>query len=260
MAVLIASDLRKDIAGAPLLRGVSLKLERRDRLTIAGRNGAGKTTLLRMLAGETSVDGGDLVYSKGARVALHDQRPPRDRGLTLRDYVTSGAAHLIELEGQLAQLEARMAEGDTSERTLDAYGRAQGELEHHGGYAWRERALGTVHGLGFRDEQLDRKLDTFSGGELTRASLARALVSEPDLLLLDEPTNHLDIESLEWLEQTLVGMDAAIVLVAHDRWFLEAVGTAVLEIEAGPARLFPRAGGAGGQGGAPRANPVGEGH
>src|SRR3954470_3465589 len=239
MAVLIASDLRKDIAGAPLLRGVSLKLERRDRLTIAGRNGAGKTTLLRMLAGETSVDGGELVYSKGARVALHDQRPPRDTGLTLRDYVTSGAAHLIALEEQLARLEAQMAEGDTSERTLDAYGRAQGELEHHGGYAWRERALGTVHGLGFGDEQLDRGLETFSGGELTRASLARALVSEPDLLLLDEPTNHLDIESLEWLEQALVGMDAAIVLVAHDRWFLEAVGTAVLEIEAGRSRFFP---------------------
>src|SRR4051794_328214 len=239
MAVVIASDLRKDIAGAPLLRGVSFKLERRDRLTIAGRNGAGKTTLLRMLAGETSVDGGDLVYAKGARVALHDQRPPRDGGLTLRDYVTSGAAHLIELEAELGRLEQAMAEGDTSERTLDAYGRAQGELEHHGGYAWRERALGTVHGLGFRDEQLDRRLDTFSGGELTRASLARALVSEPDLLLLDEPTNHLDIESLEWLEQALVAMDAAVVLVAHDRWFLEGVGTAVLEIEAGRSRFFP---------------------
>src|SRR3954451_3476242 len=239
MAVLIASDVRKDIAGAPLLRGVSLKLERRDRLTIAGRNGAGKTTLLRMLAGETSVDGGELVYSKGARVALHDQRPPRDTGLTLRDYVTAGAAHLVALEEQLARLEAQMAEGDTSERTLDAYGRAQGELEHHGGYAWRERALGTVHGLGFRDEQLDRSLDTFSGGELTRASLARALVAEPDLLLLDEPTNNLAIESLEGLGQTLVGMDAAVVLVAHDRWFLEAVGTAVLEIEAGRSRFFP---------------------
>src|SRR5881398_308757 len=239
MAVLIASDLRKDIAGAPLLRGVSLKLERRDRLTIAGRNGAGKTTLLRMLAGETSVNGGELVFGKGARVALHDQRPPRDRGLTLRDYVTAGASHLVALEDELARLESAMAGGDTSERTLNAYGRAQGELEHHGGYAWRERALGTVHGLGFRDAQLDRTLETFSGGELTRASLARALVSEPDLLLLDEPTNHLDIESLEWLEQALLAMDAAIVLVAHDRWFLEAVGTAVLELEAGRSRFFP---------------------
>src|SRR4051794_38700006 len=158
MAVVIASDLRKDIAGAPLLSGVSFKLERHDRLTIAGRNGAGKTTLLRMLAGETRVDGGELVYSKGARVALHDQRPPRETGLTLREYVTSGAAHLIALEERLATLEAAMAQGDASERTLDDYGRAQGELEHHGGYAWRERALGTVHGLGFRDDQLERRL------------------------------------------------------------------------------------------------------
>ena len=238
MAVLIASDLRKDIAGSPLLRGVSLKLERRDRLTIAGRNGAGKTTLLRMLAGETSIDGGELVLEKGARVALHDQRPPRERGITLRDYVLSGARELVALENELARLEGEMAAGRVDDQTMSAYSRAQTALEHAGGYTWREQAMGTLRGLGFDDADLDRSLETFSGGELTRGSLARALVSSPDLLLLDEPTNHLDIASLEWLEQTLVAMDAAIVLVAHDRWFLEAVGTEVLEIEAGRSRFF----------------------
>ncbi len=112
-------------------------------------------------------------------------------------------------------------------------------LEHAGGYTWRERALATLHGLGFRDgADLDRSLDSFSGGELTRASLARALAGDPDLLLLDEPTNHLDITSLEWLEQHLLALDAAIVLVAHDRWFLEAVGTSVLELEAGRGKFF----------------------
>ena len=121
---------------------------------------------------------------------------------------------------------------------MDRYAGVQARFEAVGGYGWRERARSVVHGLGFADEDLDRPLRTFSGGQLTRASLARALAAQPDLLLLDEPTNHLDIESLEWLEQTLVELDAAIVLVAHDRWFLEAVGTAVLELEAGRARFF----------------------
>ena len=222
MAVLIASDLSKDMAGNPLLRGVSFKVQRRDRLTVAGRNGAGKTTLLRMLAGETSVDGGELSFEKGCKVALHDQRPPRDRELTLRDYILSGCAELIAVEQDLTRLAHEMADGD--QRTYDAYARAEARLEHAGGWTWRDRATSMVHGLGFVDADLDRQLKTFSGGELTRASLARALAGDPDLLLLDEPTNHLDIESLEWLEKTLVSLDAAIVLVAHDRWFLEAVG------------------------------------
>src|SRR5919107_4761096 len=108
MAVLIASDLRKDMAGSPLLRGVSLKLERRDRLTIAGRNGAGKTTLLRMLSGETSIDGGEVVLQKGTRVALHDQRPPRERDITLRDYVVTGAQDIVAMEDELRSMEDQM--------------------------------------------------------------------------------------------------------------------------------------------------------
>ncbi len=240
MAVVIASDLGKDMAGEPLLRGISFKLERRDRMTLSGRNGAGKTTLLRMLVGEASVDQGELVLAKGAKVALHDQRPPRERDLSLREYVLSGARELVEIEAELAALEQRMAGGDHEEATLNRYADAQARLEHAGGYGWRERALSTLHGLGFRDDaDLDRPLHTFSGGELTRASLGRALAGAPDLLLLDEPTNHLDIASLEWLEQHLVALDAAIVLVAHDRWFLEAVGTSVLELEGGRGKFFP---------------------
>ncbi len=238
MALLIASDLNKDMAGRPLLRGVSFKLERRERMTIAGRNGAGKTTLLRMLAGETSIDKGELSVAKGVRIALHDQRPPRERGMALRDYLLSGCAEELAIEAELTALEAQMSAGESDDALLGRYASAQARLEARGGYLWRNRATAMAHGLGFAEADLDRPLDTFSGGQLTRASLARALATGADVLLLDEPTNHLDIESLEWLEQTLVDLDAAVVLVAHDRWFLEAVGTAVLELEAGRSRFF----------------------
>jgi ATP-binding cassette subfamily F protein 3 len=238
MAVVIASSLRKEIAGEPLFDGVGFKVERRDRLALAGPNGSGKTTLLRMLTGEVPADGGELAFEKGARVALHDQRPPLDRGLTLREYVLGGARDLVTLEDELRRLEEVMAGGDHGAGTLAAYGRAQARLEHAGGYAWRDRAAASVRGLGFVDDDFDRGLETFSGGELTRASLARALAGDPDLLLLDEPTNHLDVDSIEWLERELSTLDAGVVLVAHDRWFLEAVTNATLELEAGRATYF----------------------
>src|SRR3954467_5841742 len=238
MAVLIASGLRKELSGDPLFDGVSFKVERRDRVALSGPNGAGKTTLLRALVGETSLQGGELAFQKGTRVALHDQRPPLERRLTLREYVLSGATDLLALEAELRQLEQAMSSGDHADATIRRYGEAQARLEHAGGYDWRERATAVLRGLGFRDQHLDRQLETFSGGELTRASLARALGGDPDLLLLDEPTNHLDVESLEWLERELQSLDAGVLIVAHDRWFLEAVCNAVLELEAGRSTYF----------------------
>src|SRR5947208_15058111 len=239
MAVVTATNLRKEIGGSLLFEGVSFSVERGDRLALSGPNGAGKTTLLRMLAGESELHGGELALAKGTRIALHDQRPPLDRGLTLGDYALSGARDLIETEEELTALEQAMAGGDHDPATLRRYSEAQARLEHAGGYRWRDRAAGTLRGLGFSGDDLGRPLDTFSGGDLTRASLARALAGDPDLLLLDEPTNHLDVENLEWLEQELQSLDAAVILVAHDRWFLEAVTTAVLELEAGRSLFFP---------------------
>ena len=238
MAVLIASNLRKELSGDPLFEGVSFKVERKDRVALSGPNGAGKTTLLRALVGETSLQGGELAFQKGTRVALHDQRPPLERRMSLREYVLSGASDLIALEEELRRLEEAMATGDHGPATMRRYGDAQARLEHAGGYGWRDHATAVLRGLGFADEHLDRQLETFSGGELTRASLARALGGDPDLLLLDEPTNHLDVESLEWLERELQSLDAGIMIVAHDRWFLEAVTNAVLELEAGRSTYF----------------------
>ena len=239
MAVVIASNLRKELAGTLLFDGVSFSVERRDRVALSGPNGAGKTTLLRILAGETEKHGGELALAKGTRVALHDQRPPLEQELTLREYVLAGARDLVALEEELRRLEEAMAKGDHAQATLNRYAEAQARLEHAGGYAWRDRAASVVRGLGFAEADLDRPLQTFSGGELTRASLARALGGDPDLLLLDEPTNHLDVANLEWLERELASLDAAVILVAHDRWFLEAVTTATLELDAGRATFFP---------------------
>jgi ATP-binding cassette, subfamily F, member 3 len=238
VALVIASRLRKELSGWTLFDDVSFKVERRDRVALSGPNGAGKTTLLRILNGETDHQVGELVFSKGTRVALHDQRPPLERGLSLREYVLSGAADLVTTEQELQDLEQQMAAGAHDAATLGRYAAAQARLEHAGGYAWRERAASVVRGLGFADSDLDRALDTFSGGELTRASLARALGGDPDLLLLDEPTNHLDVASIEWLEQELQSLDAGIILVAHDRWFLESVTNGVLELSGGRSIYF----------------------
>jgi ATP-binding cassette subfamily F protein 3 len=239
MPIVTASNLRKELAGSLLFEGVSFTVDRRQRLALSGPNGAGKTTLLRMLVGESEIHGGELAFAKGTRIALHDQRPPLDRGLTLREYALTGARDLVETEEELHRLEQAMAGGDHAQATLARYAEAQARLEHAGGYTWRDRATAVLRGLGFAERDLDRPLETFSGGEITRASLARALAGDPDLLLLDEPTNHLDVENLEWLEQELQSLDAAVILVAHDRWFLEAVTTGVLELEGGRSLFFP---------------------
>jgi ATP-binding cassette, subfamily F, member 3 len=236
LPVVTAAGLTKQIGARTLFAGASFKLERGDRMTLSGRNGSGKTTLLRMLAGDVGLDGGTISIARGARIAIHDQRPVRTDS-TLREYVTAGLDWIAAIETELGRLEALMADS-ADERTLTAYADAQERLEHAGGYRWRDTVEVTLRGLGFADGELDRPLASFSGGELTRASLARAIASAPDLLLLDEPTNHLDIESLEWLEDYLGGVDAAVILVAHDRWFLEAVGTSVLELVGGRARSF----------------------
>jgi ATP-binding cassette, subfamily F, member 3 len=237
MAIATATSLDVYVGGKLLFEDVGFKLEPRERMTLSGRNGAGKSTLLRVLAGELAPDGGSLKVQRGARVALHDQRPPRQSQMALGEYVFSGRADMLEAEAELERLEGEMG-GEAGEETMRAYAAAQQRLETGGGYRWRDDVLAVLRGLGFEAEQAERPLSTFSGGELTRASLARALATRPDLLLLDEPTNHLDIPSLEWLEGYLVELDAAVVLVAHDRWFLEAVGTSVLELEAQRARFF----------------------
>src|SRR6201746_2774412 len=202
MAIATATSIDLYAGGKLLFEEVSFKLEPRERMTLSGRNGAGKSTLLRVLGGERPPDSGSIALQKGARVALHDQRPPRNAEISLGDYVFSGRTDMQETEAELARLEEAMSH-TPDEETMRAYAAAQQRLEAGGGYRWRDDVLAVLSGLGFGEEAAKRQLSTFSGGELTRASLARALATRPDLLLLDEPTNHLDIPSLQWLLRLL---------------------------------------------------------
>src|SRR3954452_25616626 len=156
MAVVIASNIRKELAGSVLFDGVSFSAERRDRVALSGPNRAGKATPLRILAGETDRHGGELVFAKGPRVALHDQRPPLEQELTLREDVLAGGRDRVALEEELRRLEQTMAEGDHAQATLNRYAEAQARLEHAGGYGWRDRAASVVRGLGFAEGDLDR--------------------------------------------------------------------------------------------------------
>jgi ATP-binding cassette subfamily F protein 3 len=231
--------LSKSYGARTLFDGVSFRLDPGDRLAVVGRNGVGKTTLLRCIAGQLPPDTGEVTLPRGAVVALHDQRPPLGREVSLGEYVAEGLSAVRAVERTLGDLEARMAGGDHGPDVLGDYDRAQRELERLGGYAWEAWLDRVQRGLGIEPDWLDRPLGSFSGGELTRASLARALVSRPDVLLLDEPTNHLDLQSVEWLEAALGEVDATIVLVSHDRWFLESVTSRVLDLDERRGRVWP---------------------
>ena len=239
MAVVLASDLSKDMAGEPLLRGVSFKLERKDRMTLSGRNGSGKTTLLRMLSGETGIDGGELVFAEG-RARSRCTTSARRATATSRCATTCcrAARSCSRSRRSWRRSRPRWPRARSTTRRSPPTARRRHGSSTPAATTGASRSTRRCTASASATSTWTAALETFSGGELTRASLARALAGDPDLLLLDEPTNHLDIESLEWLETHLQTLDAAIVLVAHDRWFLEAVGTSVLELEAGKTKFF----------------------
>ena len=188
---------------------------------------------MRVLAGQFPPTAGAVRVPDHITVGLHDQRPERVKTL-VRDWVAP--AHMVALEAELRSLEASMADGDPAK--LEAWEQVRARYDHGGGEGWITTAEQVMRGLGFREEQMDQPLDTLSGGELTRASLARTLSAQPDVLLLDEPTNHLDIDTIDWLQDHLNALKGGLVLVSHDRWFIEAVCTSVIEIAGGRARRF----------------------
>lgn len=233
MSDLIAASLGINFGARQLFEDVSLTIDPGDRIALVGPNGAGKTTLLRVLANQLPPSSGAIQVPSHVRVTLHDQRPQRSAA-SLREYASP--AHIVELELQLRDLERSMADG--AAETMRAYEDVRHAYDAAGGEGWEAELEAVLRGLGFSASQFSQSLETFSGGELTRASLARALASRPDVLLLDEPTNHLDMDAIDWLSEHISGLRSGVVLVSHDRWFIESTCTSVVEIVHGRSRRF----------------------
>ncbi len=230
-------NISKSFGGQELFSGVSFALDERDHAVLVGRNGSGKTTLLRLMAGGVHADAGRVARTRGRRVWLHEQTPELTRDRPVREYLMEAFAELLDLEAALRAAERGLADLDEHSPGLATamkdYQQLQRRFELAGGYHYRTDLEGVLAGLGLPADLLDRALLSTSGGELTRVTLARALLADADLLLLDEPTNHLDIDSVEWLEQYLLDYPKAYVLVTHDRRLLERVGSRVLALEHG---------------------------
>ncbi len=241
MKVIVARDLVKYHGGAlKVLSGATLSLEAGEKVGLVGRNGAGKTTLLEILAGNSEPESGSVEHPGGAKVRMTAQKLyAGDRGArSVEEEIISAFEPLIAREKELEKLGSRLSE-DPSDTLMERYGRLQSEFERDGGYEYRARAASTLSSLGFAPEDWKRPVGSFSGGEQSRIALARLLLEEPDLVLLDEPTNHLDLHAIEWLEGFVKSARSAVLVVSHDRYFLDAVAGTILELEDGRLHSYP---------------------
>lgn len=231
MSLITATDLAKSFGAQDVFTAVTLSIPRDGRIGLVGANGVGKTTLLRILAGLEEPTQGEVQRARGLRLGYLPQEVPLpDPHLSLWSFCRQAFAPLIAMEEDLARLAAAMSDPAQGEAALTAYSRLQAAYEHQGGYTYEQRLRQALVGLGFNEREWQRPLGQLSGGQRTRAYLARLLLEAPDLLLLDEPTNHLDIQALEWLEKTLRDWPGAVVVVSHDRYFLDHVVTAIWEL------------------------------
>jgi ATP-binding cassette, subfamily F, member 3 len=236
--VIAIESVCKGYGGQSLLSDSSWRIGRGERIGLVGPNGAGKTTLCRILARVEEPDAGRVHWDSGVTVGYLPQEVSGSEEMTVLAEALSGFDQVWRLEAELEELAARMAGPDADPALTEAYGEVQHRFEALGGYRLESQAKVILSGLGFKPEELHRSLGVFSGGWRMRAALARLLLLSPDLLLLDEPTNHLDLESMQWLENFLGSYDGSVVLVSHDRYFLNRMVTAIAEISGGTLSLY----------------------
>lgn len=238
--ILSCQNISKAFGTDVILRQASFHIEDHEKAAIVGINGAGKTTLLRIIVGEMEPDEGVVALSKGKTIGYLEQHQDVHSEQTIYEELLSVKEDVLRMEKKLREMERGMKHlsGNALQQLMEQYNRISTEYEHQNGYALQSELTGVLKGLGFTEDEFDKKICTLSGGQKTRAALGRLLLSSPDLLLLDEPINHLDLNSIAWLENYLMNYKGAVLIVAHDRYFLNRVVSKIIEIDGGKVMSF----------------------
>ena len=238
--ILSCSHLSKSFGSKTVIADASFHIEDHEKAAIVGINGAGKSTLLKMITGELPADSGEAVLAKGKTLGYLAQHQDLTSSRSIFEELQKVKQPLLEMEKKIRSLELEMKEasGEELENLLSQYSRLNHEFEAGNGYAWKSEITGVLKGLGFEEEEFSKPISTLSGGQKTRVFLGKLLLSKPDVIMLDEPTNHLDMESIAWLETYLINYPGAVIIVAHDRYFLDRVVTKIIELDGGQASVF----------------------
>ena len=238
--ILACHKINKSFGDHVIVKDGSFHMEDHEKAALIGPNGAGKSTLLKMIVGELPSDGGEVILTKGKTLGYLAQHQEMQSGNTIYEEVKLAKADIIAMEQKIRSIEQTLdtLTGEALSSTLETYNRLTSEFERQNGYACESEIAGVLKGLGFAEEEFGKTVDTLSGGQKTRVSLGKLLLTNPDILLLDEPTNHLDLSSIAWLETYLLNYHGAVLIVSHDRYFLNRVVTKVIEIEQGTLATY----------------------
>lgn len=238
--ILACHNLNKAFGEQIIVKDGSFHIEEHEKAALIGLNGAGKSTILKMIMGELPVDSGEIILAKGKTIGYLSQHQKLESGNTIYEEVKTAKSDIITLENQIRsiELELKHLTGEELEKRLQTYHHLTASFERANGYAYESEITGVLKGLGFSEEDFGKSVDTLSGGQKTRVSLGKLLLTKPDILLLDEPTNHLDLNSIAWLETYLSNYQGAVLIVSHDRYFLNRVVTKVIEVEQSNIMMF----------------------
>ena len=238
--ILACQNIEKSFGGMNLIHDASFHIEEREKAALVGINGAGKSTLLRIIMQEIPADSGEVILSRGRTIGYLAQHQELDSALTIYDSLLQVKQHILDMELHMRRTEKQMkhAQGEELDRLMETYSRLTHEFEMENGYAYKSELVGVLKGLGFPESDFEKEISTLSGGQKTRVALGRLLLSKPDIILLDEPTNHLDMDSISWLETYLLNYPGAVLIVSHDRYFLDRIVTKVIDIDNGKVSSF----------------------